>query len=289
MRKMVNKHVSKAIDMDLNVGRIDLRFPLNLRVRDVSVAQHQDTLLVLGSLEVSVKLTPLFKGQIDLNKVALDNVKVNSANLIDGMRIEGELGHFFLSSHGINLSKEEALVNQVELSDTRIKLLLNDTTTTEKVDTASAPVNWKFDVRALKLSNIGFEMQTPADSTTISSRFGELLVNDVSVDLKNEAYGLRRILLDNGAFKMNTGNSKPTEGFDPSHISLNKIKIDIDSVKYHGREINAVIKECSMYERSGLTLSSLTTRVHSDSTLIRVPYFKLLTPHSQINLVAQTY
>ena len=167
MRKQVNKHVSKAIGMDLNVGRIDLRFPLNLRVRDVDVVQHQDTLLILGNLDVSVKVIPLFKGVIDVNKVTLDNVKVNSANLIDGIRIEGELGHFFLSSHGINLSKEEALVNQVELLDTRIKLLLNDTTTTEKVDTASAPVNWKFDVRALKLSNIGFEMQTPADSTTM--------------------------------------------------------------------------------------------------------------------------
>ena len=289
MRKQVNKHVSKAIGMDLNVGRIDLRFPLNLRVRDVDVVQHQDTLLILGNLDVSVKVIPLFKGVIDVNKVTLDNVKVNSANLIDGIRIEGELGHFFLSSHGINLSKEEALVNQVELSDTRIKLLLNDTTTTEKVDTASAPVNWKFDVRALKLSNIGFEMQTPADSTTMFTQLDELLVKDVSIDLKNEAYELRSLLLDNGTFKMDTGNSKPTEGFDPSHLALNKIKIDIDSVKYHGREINAVIKECSMYERSGLTVSSLTTRVFSDSTLIRVPYLKLRTPHSQINLTAQTY
>ena len=278
-----------SIGMDLNVGRIDLRFPLNLRVRDVDVVQHQDTLLILGNLDVSVKVIPLFQGVIDVNKVTLDNVKVNSANLIDGIRIEGELGHFFLSSHGINLSKEEALVNQVELSDTRIKLLLNDTTTTEKVDTASAPVNWKFDVRALKLSNIGFEMQTPADSTTMFTQLDELLVKDVSIDLKNEAYELRSLLLDNGTFKMDTGNSKPTEGFDPSHLALNKIKIDIDSVKYHGREINAVIKECSMYERSGLTVSSLTTRVFSDSTLIRVPYLKLRTPHSQINLTAQTY
>ena len=112
MRKQVNKHVSKAIGMELNVGRIDLRFPLNLLVRDVDIVQHPDTLLMLGSLNVRVQLMPLFKGQIDVNKLELDDVKINSANLIDGIKIQGELGRFYLQSHGINLSKEQALVNQ---------------------------------------------------------------------------------------------------------------------------------------------------------------------------------
>ena len=289
LRKVVNKEVSKAIGMDLNVGRIDLRFPLNLLVRDVDVVQHSDTLLTLGSLNVRVQLMPLFKGQIDVDKVALDDVKVNSANLIDGMKIQGELGHFFLKSHGINLSKEEALVNLVELSDTRIKLTLNDTTTTEKVDTTSTKVNWKFDITSVNLKDVAFEMDTPVDTTTMSARLDILNINDVSVDLGNESYGLRKLLLDNGSFKMNTGTAKPSVGFDPSHLALNQIKIDIDSVLYHGHDIKAVINECSMYERSGLTISSMTTRVFSDSTLIKVPYFNLLTPHSQINFSAQTY
>ena len=76
MRKQVNKHVSKAIGMELNVGRIDLRFPLNLLVRDVDIVQHPDTLLMLGSLNVRVQLMPLFKGQIDVNKLELDRKSV---------------------------------------------------------------------------------------------------------------------------------------------------------------------------------------------------------------------
>ncbi len=289
IRKQVNKHVSKAIGMELNVGRIDLRFPLNLLVRDVEVVQKQDTLLNLGSLNVRVQLMPLFKGTIDVDRVALDQVKVNSADLIEGIQIKGELGHFFLQSHAINLSAETALINRVELTDTDISLILRDTTTAEKPDTASAPVNWRFDVRALQVKNVGFEMETPADTTTMAAKLGDLLVSDVTVDLKNEAYELRKLLLEKGGFKLTTGTAKPAVGFDPSHLSLNNIKIDIDSVRYHGRDINAIIKECSMYDRSGLSVSSLTARVQSDSTMIRVPYVRLSTPHSQINLTAQTY
>lgn len=289
LRKQVNKHVSKAIGMELNIGRIDLRFPLNLLVRDVDIVQKEDTLLNLSSLNVRVQLMPLFKGRIDIDNVNLDKVKVNSMNLLDGMQIKGELGHFFLESHGVNLSTETALVNRVDLSDTNIQLILKDTTIAEKPDTASAPVNWKFDIRALTLKDVDFTMDTPADSTSMNALLSKLLVNDVSIDLKKQSYELAKLLLENSSFKMNTGSAKPATGFDPSHIALNDIKIDLDSVRYCGHDINAVIKECSMYERSGLSISSFTTRIYADSTLIKVPYFQLLTPHSEINMNAQTY
>ena len=62
---------------------------------------------------------------------------------MEGMKIKGVLGRFFLQSHGVDLSNELAVINQVELSDTHMQLLMNDTTTTPKDTTASAPINWK--------------------------------------------------------------------------------------------------------------------------------------------------
>ena len=44
-----------------------------------------------------------------------------------------------------------AVINQAELSDTHVQLLMNDTTTTPKDTTASAPVNWKVALHQLKL------------------------------------------------------------------------------------------------------------------------------------------
>lgn len=56
-----------------------------------------------------------------------------------------------------------------------------------------------------------------------------------------------------------------------------------------GRDMNAIIREFSMYDRSGLTVTSLTGRLFADSTLIRIPYLQLKTPHSDMDLTAQTY
>jgi len=275
--------------MQINVGRIDLRFPLNLLVRDVEVIQAPDTLLTLASLNVHVQAMPLFKGKIEVDDITIQRVAVNSANLIEGMQIRGVLGRFFLESHGVDLANEAAVINRAELSDTHIGLILADTTTTEKPDTTSAPVNWKVNLHALNLKNVSFSMQLPADSMRMAAHVGEATVNDVSADLKQQFYGLRSFLLTGASVNYDTGNALPAEGFDPSHIALRDIRIGIDSVLYQGRNMNAVIREFSMNERSGLSVTSLTGRVFADSTLIRVPYFRLLTPHSEMNLTAQTY
>ena len=52
LRKQATSYASEATGMQINVGRIDLRFPLNLLVRDVEVIQVPDTLLTLGSFSL---------------------------------------------------------------------------------------------------------------------------------------------------------------------------------------------------------------------------------------------
>lgn len=289
LRKQATLYASEATGMQINVGRIDLRFPLNLLVRDVEVIQAPDTLLTLESLNVHVQAMPLFKGNIEVDDITLQQATVNSADLIEGMRIRGVLGRFFLESHGVDLTDETAVINHAELSDTHIDLVLNDTTTTEKPDTASATVNWKVDLHALSLKNVSFSMQLPADTMCMAARVREANIEDVSADLKHQFYGLKSFLLTDASVSYDTGNTRPMDGFDPSHIALRDIRIGIDSVLYRGRNMNAVIREFSMNERSGLSVTSLTGRVFADSTVIRIPDFRLLTPHSEMNLTAQTY
>ena len=55
LRREVTAYASKATGMQIQVERIDLRFPLNLLVRGVEVIQQPDTLLSLESLNVRVQ------------------------------------------------------------------------------------------------------------------------------------------------------------------------------------------------------------------------------------------
>ncbi len=95
LRREVTAYASKATGMQIQVERIDLRFPLNLLVRGVEVIQQPDTLLSLESLNVRVQAWPLLKGKVEVDEVTLSQVAVNSANLIEGMQIKGVLGASF--------------------------------------------------------------------------------------------------------------------------------------------------------------------------------------------------
>ena len=297
IRKQATAIASDATGMNISVERIDLRFPLNLLVRGVQVVQseadaadvqHPDTLLNLGSLNVSVQAWPLLQGRVEVNAITLQQVAVNSSNLLEGMHIKGTLGRFFLESHGIDLKKEDAILNNVELSNTHMQVMLADTTETPKDSTETA-VNWRIALHNLKLKNVSVDLQMPLDSMALGANIGDASIEDANLDLKRQFYGWRRFTLTESAVNYDLGMAAPVEGFDASHIALRDIRIGIDSVMACGRDMNAIIREFSMYDRSGLTVTSLTGRLFADSTLIRIPYLQLKTPHSDMDLTAQTY
>ena len=78
--------------------------------------QHPDTLLNLGSLNVRVQAWPLLKGKVEVDDITLKQVAVNSSNLMEGMCIKGVLGHFFFRKPWHRPYKEDAILNNIELS-----------------------------------------------------------------------------------------------------------------------------------------------------------------------------
>lgn len=297
IRKQATAIASDATGMDISVERIDLRFPLNLLVRGVQVVQsendavdvqHPDTLLNLGSLNVRVQAWPLLQGRVEVDDITLRQVAVNSSNLLEGMHVKGNLGRFFLESHGIDLKQENAVLNNVELNDTHVQVVLTDTTETPK-DTATTALNWQIALHNLRLKNVSVDLRMSLDSMTLAARVGDASIEDANADLRRQFYGWRKFALTGTAVNYDSGTAVPAEGFDASHIALRDIRIGIDSVMTCGREMNAVIREFSMYDRSGLSVTSLTGRLSADSTLIRIPYLQLKTPHSEMDLTAQTY
>lgn len=297
IRKQATAIASDATGMNISVERIDLRFPLNLLVRGVQVVQAKsdatgalppDTLLNLGSLNIRVQAWPLLHGRVEVDDVTLQQVSVNSSTLLEGMHVKGSLGRFFLESHGIDLKKEDVILNNVELSDTRMQVVLADTTEAPQ-DTAATALKWRIALHDLRLKNVSVGVWMPLDSMKLAAHIGNARIEDADADLGRHAYGWRRFTLAGTTVNYDSGTAAPGEGFDASHIALRDIRIGIDSVRACGRDMNAVIREFALYDRSGLSVTSLTGRLFSDSTLIRIPYLQLKTPHSDMDLTAQTY
>lgn len=278
-------YAGKATGMQIGIERIRLSFPLNLTVRGVEVlTTPADTLLTLKSLTVNVRALPLLKKEVLVDAIDLEGVKVNTGTFIEGMEIKGVLGRLYAKADRINLSKEKVTLNTIDLSDTVITLLLNDTTT--KADTTSAAVNWILSLQKINFDRVAFAMQMPADSLRLSTYIDKASLKDGIVDLGASHYGADLFTLTGSTLGYDADYQNPVAGFDPSHIALSNVTISLDSLFYGGRDIKARIRELSAEDRSGLTISSLTGSLHSDSTNINVPQLLLKTPSSEVRLLA---
>ncbi len=288
LRKEATAYASEATGMQIEVRRIDLRFPLNLLVSGVQVVQAPDTLLTLESLNVRVKAWPLLRGKVEVDEVMLRQGTVNSAQLVEGMQIQGVLGRFSLRANA-DLEQEVALVNRIELSDTHIRLTMGADTTATPKDTTQTALRWNIALRDLNLKNVSFQMQMPDDSVYVGAHIGEALLKNADADLGRQVYGWQQFLLSGASATYNVGKGAGVaKGFDPSHILVRDIRLALDSVFYQGTHINALIRECSLNERSGLSIDTLTGRIRSDDKGVEIPYIRLKTSHSEMNFSLQT-
>lgn len=286
LKKELTAYASKASGMQISIDYLRLRFPLNLEINNAIAIQQSDTLVALESLNMRMKVLPLFSGELEFDGISVDNASVNSAGLISGMRLQGRIGHLYVVSRGVNLSQETAVVNQVDLKNTSLQLHLNDSVA-EKNDTVQEALRWRLVLESLNFGNISFGLVIPADSTQLYTRIGDLSVENVDVDLLQQLYALESFRLSNTSLTYDVVNVPPVDGFDTSHISLRNMRMGLDSLKSRGRELHAVISECSMDERSGLSITSLTGNIFMDTLSLRVPRLTLTTPHSDLNFRAR--
>ena len=99
---------SESMGLDISVGRLDLRFPLDLLVRDVKAVEPttRDTLLSLERLKVELRFWKLLKKEVEIEEISIRNATFDTREFIDGVVVSGHLGELFLESHGVVFSPE---------------------------------------------------------------------------------------------------------------------------------------------------------------------------------------
>lgn len=274
-------YASQATGMYIHIQRISLSFPLNLVVHEATVADKKDTLLNVEELTVKVQLLPLIKKQIEVDGVELKKAAVNTANLIEGMSLQGNLDELFLKSHGVDLTPETAVLNELTLKNANLRMCLADTTAQDT--TQSTPTYWKFKLEKIDLNNVNFQMDMPLDSINFGIRIKNVSLRNGFVDLHKEAYSADSFKLLESELFYNSGNGAPMEkGLDPSHIDLSEVNLQLDSLYYQGNNIHALLHQFELKERSGLEITSTEGRLQADEKAIKIPGLQIKTANSFI-------
>ena len=95
--------LSEETGMEMSVGSVWLRFPLDLSMGDIVAVEEGDTLIAARELAVSVKAIPLFYLQAEVDDIHLYDAKLNTKGLIDACVVRGSLAELSLDSHSTDL------------------------------------------------------------------------------------------------------------------------------------------------------------------------------------------
>lgn len=279
--------VSESLGMNITIGRVDLRFPLNLLAHDVQAVQERDTLLDIGTLNVRVKPWPLLRGKMDVGKLEITDARLNTASLIDGVLIKALVGSLSLKSNDVDINAQEAFVNNVSLSNAQVFIAYADTL---PADDQSEPLRWRIRVDGIKLSEVGVDFEMPLDTFSLNTFINEAELWNGLVDLGSQRYEVGNFTLDGRRLSFDMGDRlspDKADGLNPSHLSLYNIRLSTDSLLYHGNDIKAVIQELSLFERSGFEISSLTGSFLADSLGVYLDDLRLQTPNSEASVNAK--
>lgn len=283
----VTAYASEEMGMEISVEHVCLVFPLDLGVDGVkiiqpndSVPQKKDTIADLKRAVVDVRLLPLFAQKVEIDRLDIYDLKMNTANLVHEARVKGTLAMLSLESHGIDLGKETLRLDMAMIDGAHLDVALSDTV---PEDTTESKNYWKINLDNLDVRNSDVTLHMPGDTLQINAVLADVKAKQGFFDLYKGQYDLASIDWKKGEIKYDNNFEPRLKGLDPNHIALSDIHIGIDSLHFCSPDLRAVIRQCSMKEKSGITLASLTGKAVMDSTCLRLDKIAMKTPTSELN------
>ena len=285
---------SQSTGLNIFVGRLALRFPLDLVVSDVLAVDtlKNDTLLSLERLKVELRFWKLLKKEIEIEEISIRNATINTRDFLDEMGINGHLGELFLESHGVVFSPETARINEFYVKNSDLEITLG--TMSESDTTATEPVYWKILLDQIDIENVGLALRMPQDSLYLRTQLPSVSLRNGEIDLKESTYFVKTMAINEANLSYDSGVEAGRlhpdsigKTLNPNHLSFKDIDLKIDSVYYAGRDIRAKIARFDWIERSGLELLSTEGRIWADANTINIPQFVMKTTDSSLDLQTQ--
>lgn len=283
-RKIAVEKVSESTGMKIDIDYLRLHFPLNLDVDGLMVADATgDTMITAGSANVDVALMPLFHKQINVKSVELSNAFYRLGTPDSAMYLTARINQFHAGTTDIPLSFSRISLDDAVLDGADINLVMKDTVTAEKPDTAkSRPM--VIDVGSIELRNVRYKMSmlpvidslgaviplARLNRGHIDTGKRIITVNQLSVDSISATYLTPAIAEATEPTKTGADSTATTSSSEAWTITAQKLSLTARDALYATRGV----KPIAGFDPSYIQANAVTIEVDSfynRATSIRVP------------------
>ena len=196
-------YASRALGMDLSVGRIRLAFPLRLSVENTLLIDRADTLVDCGRASLDVALWPLIRKEVVVRSFGLEKLAAHYKDSLSGMDMRVAVGLLSLDARA-DLSEKTVDISRLALSGGDISLETAETAPKEKADSAATPLPWSIGIEKITIGNTSFGMRTSPAVTELSVRLANGEADECRIRLDSRQVYVKSVLLERGAYAYRT-------------------------------------------------------------------------------------
>lgn len=214
--KIATNVVEKSTGMKVGIGAFRLSFPLDVHLKDVYVVEAQgDTMVKARDLVADVKLLPLFKLDVDVNKLQLIDGYYRMLSADSSMLMRIDAGFLEVDDKSsVDIRKSEILLNKTTLRDGRVSLYMDVwKKKTQPEDTTSSSAPFVIKANDLALENFTFGMSMLPTIDTLSLALDKVALRDAVIDLGENVVKWKTAAIDGGDITYLT----PTEEYIKTH------------------------------------------------------------------------
>lgn len=205
--RKANEAMSRSTGLRVQVGAVQLAFPLDLALHRVVATEGRDTLLNARALRLSVEVLPLLRAQANVDGIELYDARLDTRDMVGGAHIRGNVGTLKATTRGVGWETQRVRVNRAEVRDADLLVCLSDTALD---DTITTPSHWCIDVERAALSRVrarvALAAPLPARGDTLWSPAQMWVDADVTdASLRNGHFDTGRNLYAFGSFDLTGG------------------------------------------------------------------------------------
>lgn len=242
--RKVAAYVSAQTGMDVSVGRLRLRFPLDLDVQQLAMCNAGgDTLVAADHALVDLDLSSIVRGRVGLDAVTLQRAQVDTREWIASTLIRGRLEELTLHDD-VDLKSRHVALSDVEARGLDLDIALRDTTTEEDT-TASAPLEWTIDVERAAIEDARVRFVMDGDSALeVQAGVRSLVATDGYVDLGRQLYGAQQAQLQADSVRL------WPSGREAALMALDSLSLKADSIAYDGERSHLAVPSLALHTPS---------------------------------------
>ena len=152
-------YVKEKTGMDLSVGKILIKFPLDVSLDDVKLLdKNGDTMVVAKNFTAGVAVRPLFDKRIEIDGAELTEGKYRLVSEDSSMLLRADVHHCKLSGADVDLSNNKINVLDGELTGGKVHLSMFPHKKVEEQDTTKSEP-WFIQAKHLTLNDVDYTME----------------------------------------------------------------------------------------------------------------------------------